>query len=98
MSKRERTTAEIRETVEAVTDRDGWACYVCGEKPGNQLAHRLPQDVLHLARFGAAVIHHPLNLRWVCSLACNAKVQVNARSRPVEAAELAEEIRNAENV
>lgn len=92
MSRRERVTEEIRSTYETVVARDGYACFVCGVERGTELAHVLPQDVLHKSRYGIKVIHHPLNLRWTCR-ACNAKVQINYRSRPREAEQHAASIR-----
>jgi hypothetical protein len=93
MSQSERKSDEIRETYERVTARDGHMCYVCGERPGNQLAHVLPQWAKRY--WSEQVIHHPLNLRWVCSLRCNKLVEISPKSRPVEAEAYAKQILDA---
>jgi hypothetical protein len=90
MSKSERKSEEIRETWERVTTRDGHVCYVCHAAPGNQLAHVLPQWAKRY--WGERVIHHPLNLRWVCSLRCNKLVEISPKSRPVAAEAYAKRI------
>ena len=92
MSRSERLTWTVRETKLAVRARDGGQCFVCEVKPGWQLSHILPQDDLHIGKYGAAVIHHPLNQRLTCGIKCNRKVQINCRSRPVLADEHAERI------
>lgn len=83
----------IRQSWEQVTERDGHVCFVCGEHVGNQLAHRIPQSKLAIKRYGQALIHHPLNMRWVCSLECNKRVEISIKARPREADALAREIR-----
>ena len=98
MSKTERRDTTIWETRMRVFERDGWRCIYVNErgarcqKRATQLAHVLPQDVVHLARYGPAVIHHYDNLRSTCP-AHNATVQINYRSRPTEADEHAARIR-----
>jgi hypothetical protein len=98
MSKRERQDTTIWETRMAVFAREGWqCCYVDknGErcpKQATQAAHILPQDVLHLARYGPVVIHSIHNLRGTCPKH-NATVQINYRSRPREADEHAANVR-----
>ena len=89
-----RRSSEIDATREKVFIRDHWRCQVCGGG-ATQCAHILPQDKLHLARFGVEVIHHPENMRAVCGLRCNARVQINYRSRPVEADAHAARVRKA---
>lgn len=108
MSKSERRSIKIGDTKEQVFAFCGWRCVFVDEdgnrcpKPATEVAHILPQDVVHLERYGAAVIHHTLNLRGTCPKH-NASVQINARSRPLEADRHAaaierkiEEDRNAE--
>ena len=65
-------------------------CEVCGVRPSEQLAHRIPQAKGNLKRFGQTIIHHPLNLVWVCGLRCNAAV--NIEHRPEEKRRLLAEI------
>jgi len=59
-------------------DRDG-KCEVCGKTiPFNeaQLAHRICKSKMNLAKYGRDIIHHPYNMALVCSLSCNAKVNI----------------------
>ena len=84
MSKAERRSAQIEETKRKVLGRYGGTCALC-DKPATQCAHILPQDKLHLARYGGEVIHHPHNMEPVCGLTHNAAVQINLRSRPLDA-------------
>ena len=93
MSKSERRSFEIEETRRAVRARDGKMCFVCDRRAGWQLAHRIPQSELCIAKYGEAVVHHPANMRLVCSLACNKKVEVSCKSRPRMTDEIAQEIR-----
>ena len=67
-----------------VLARYGGRCCLCNER-ATQCAHVLPQDKVHLARYGAAVIHHPANMEPVCGLRHNALVQINYRARPIDA-------------
>ena len=98
MSKAERKTDKITDAKMAVFERDGWQCvYVDSvgrrcEKQATQAAHVLPQDVLHLSRYGPAVIHHVENMRGTCPKH-NAAVQINYRSRPRDADEQARRVR-----
>ena len=46
-------------------------CQLCGLAPSIQLAHVIPQTRGNLRKYGKRIIHHPSNLRAVCSLACN---------------------------
>jgi hypothetical protein len=75
-------------------ERDDWTCCVCG-RPINlgtpQLAHRIGQRKQFIKLYGREVIHHPLNLASVCSLECNAVVDIS--NRPAEVARLVDEIR-----
>jgi 5-methylcytosine-specific restriction endonuclease McrA len=63
---------EIRREVH---ERDHWTCVVCG-KPSTQVAHRVPDGKLTTRLYGLRYIWHPVNLRAVCSLECNKRVQV----------------------
>lgn len=100
MSKAERRTDEIDETRMQVFEREGWRCFYVGgdgnrcPKRATQAAHILPQDVLHIARYGSTIIHHPLNMRGSCPTH-NAKAQINYRAEPVKADEHAAMIRAA---
>jgi hypothetical protein len=98
MSKSKLKSDEIMRTRMRVFARSGWRCVFVDEngeqctRQATQAAHVLPQDVLHLARYGPTVIHHIDNLRGTCPKH-NASVQINYRSRPVEADEHAAAIR-----
>jgi len=91
----------IRDTKIRVFNRDGWRC-TYRDKSGErcqctqplQLAHVLPQDFLHLARYGPSVIHHDDNFKTRCPRH-NADAQLSYRSRPLQANEHAERIREA---
>lgn len=67
-------------------------CAVCGKllTTEMQLAHKIPQRKWCLREWGAEVIHHPRNMALVCSLECNARVQMNPES--LGAAQLAASI------
>lgn len=65
-------------------------CEVCGLAPGGQMAHRIPQNKRNLKRYGPRVIHHPLNIKWVCSLRCNSAASIN--NRPLAIQQLIDEI------
>ena len=92
MSRSERRSWEIEETKRVVLMRYGGRCKLC-DRRATQCGHILPQDTLHVARYGADVIHHPENMEPVCGLKHNAAVQINYRSRPLEADRWAEHIR-----
>jgi hypothetical protein len=98
MSKSERLSDKIRETKLRVFERDGWRCVVTikGARcpaPARQAAHILPNDDVHLARYGDEIINHPANMRATCGLRHNAMVQINYRNRPADADEQAERVR-----
>lgn len=90
MSRKELLDQQIWETKMRVFERDGWQCVYRDEsgdrcpRQATELAHILPQDVLHLRRYGPSVIHHDDNLRGTCPKH-NASVQINYRARPQEA-------------
>jgi len=52
-------------------------CAVCGEAPSTQLAHRISKSKANIKRYGAQMIHHPLNLVPVCGLRCNSSVLID---------------------
>ena len=61
-------------------DRDG-RCEVCHKLikfNEAQLAHRIPKSKMNLAKYGVDIIHHPYNMALVCSLSCNAKVNIGS--------------------
>ena len=89
----ERQRFDALEAREAIFARDGWLCQNCGKpiRLGQpQLAHRIPQSKAMLAKYGAAVIHHPDNLASACGLDCNNALDI--RGDPRACATLAWEI------
>lgn len=93
MSRAERKTDAIYETKLAILERTAGYCENCGSNPGFQLAHVIPQTKANLAKYGAEVIHHHMNLRLVCSLECNAAVALG-KSQTIEMDRLAAAIRD----
>lgn len=53
-------------------------CEVCGKplRDSFELAHRIPQRKHWIEKYGAAIIHHPLNMRVTCPGACNDAVSL----------------------
>ncbi len=84
---------------EIVRAQQAGRCFIEGcKKPMTQLAHVLPQDMLHYRLYGKAVIDHYSNVRGVCgtgnSTPHNAAVQINHRSHPLAANQWAEVVRS----
>lgn len=72
----------------------GMHCEVCGEPVpynGFQLGHRIPQK--YLKALGKEIIHHKKNVKVVCGLACNKKVDIGCN--PAKMAEVLAEIEEA---
>ena len=93
MTNKEKREAEERKQEMYVKAKG--KCEVCGQAVPYgvcQLAHRIPKHQRNLKKYGKEIIHNPLNMAIVCSLACNAKV-MKGSGRPLEAEELAEKIR-----
>ena len=77
----------------SVFARAGGSCEVCGKGTtlhSGQLAHRIPQRKWCIHKWGAEVVHHPLNMAWVCGLACNNIVSIGGW--PVACEELVKQI------
>jgi 5-methylcytosine-specific restriction endonuclease McrA len=88
-----RDSLEVEEKREAIFARDGWCCQNCGRpiREGEpQLAHRIPQNVRNLRKYGPAILHHPDNLASACGLRCNSALDIGGH--PLEVAALALEI------
>ncbi len=76
MSRRQFNAEEQRKEI---FYRDRYTCICEDSIHANgtpQLAHRIPQKKENLRKYGADIIHHPLNMRAVCSLYCNGRVSV----------------------
>lgn len=73
----EREKFRIAEAKERIFHRDRYTCRICGGSimahGTPQLAHRVPQTVTNIKRYGKRIIHHDDNLWSVCSLACNSR-------------------------
>ena len=94
----DRQRIELTETKERLGEEQAWLCHVCGRPmtlDSSHFAHVLPQDRVHIRRYGEEVIHHRLNGRLTCGLRCNAKVQVTYSAHPLMADMLANRIREA---
>lgn len=94
---KERESIKIYEQKLSMLNSRGYQCQVCG-KPiclnECQLAHIIPATKNNLHEFGKAIIHHPLNLKLVCSLKCNSAVLKSPATHPMEARDLVELIRS----
>ena len=54
-----------------------YICEICGKLLINgQLAHRIKKSKYNLKKYGEEIIHHPVNLKVVCSLYCNSKADI----------------------
>lgn len=94
MSKAERRHWDIEETKRKCCAVYGSQCYIDGcTRQANQLGHVLPQDKVHLARYGEELIHHWSNQRPTCSTEHNRQVQINYRGHPIAAEAHAAEVR-----
>lgn len=65
----------------ALLKRSKGRCEVCGKPfylPESvfQLAHIVKQSKYNLKRYGKEIIHHPANMKAVCSLVCNSKADM----------------------
>jgi len=56
-----------------------------------QLAHRIPKHKKYLKKYGAVIIHHPLNMVITCDK-CNSKALLDPATNPIQATELVEEM------
>ena len=95
MSRSERLRLKIEETKLAVYERDNGKCQACGKQigPAGHCGHVIPQS--QVQRFGDEIIHHPLNMKWVCSLACNHAVEISYKGHPLAADAHAQIVRDA---
>ena len=84
----EQRSITIAETLERCRETWGDRCIAkLGERecggPANQGAHVLPQDTIHLRRYGPEIIHHELNIKPTCGLVHNHMVEINYKSWPL---------------
>jgi transposase-like protein len=62
-----------------LVEKSNYCCEICGKTVNEnnaQLAHRIPKTLYNIKKYGMKYIHHPLNLKVVCSLYCNSKVNI----------------------
>ena len=76
----EREQFEFDELKAKIYAERGLSCEICGlhvnfyARP--QLAHIVPQTERNMRLYSKKVIHHPLNLKSVCSNHCNKKAEL----------------------
>ena len=92
----EREAFEMREKIERKAEDQDWLCAECDRSlhaPGAvlQWAHGFPQTDGNIAKYGEAVVHHPLNGKVVCSLKCNQTA--SRRNEPLWEAQMVRIIR-----
>lgn len=80
---------DIKETRLKVFKKARFQCQVCGlpfysDKATPQLAHQIKQSKYNIKKYGKEVIHHPLNLKAVCSLSCNAKADLGVKEELIK--------------
>ena len=69
--------------------RDDYVCQICNSR-ATQIAHRIGQGKLNRKIYGDYIIDHVVNLKAVCSLSCNTKVDVT--NNPVKREEVLKEV------
>jgi hypothetical protein len=73
----ERQSFEINELKIKIMKSSEYTCQVCGKITSRgQLAHRIKKSKYNLKKYGKEIIHHYLNLVYVCDLYCNSKVDI----------------------
>jgi len=78
----EREKFRIKEIKGLVASRDHHTCQRCGG-PGYELAHLIAKTRANIKKYGADVIHHPLNIRLSCS-ACNSSFNIGNKTRQAD--------------
>lgn len=61
----ERQRFEFVEKKKRIMAARGYICELC-ERPGIELAHRIPKSKANLRKYGADVVNHDLNLALTC--------------------------------
>lgn len=75
----EKESSNIEVVRKYLLARNNYRCEVCNAPINElncQLAHRIISSKNNLKKYGKVIIHHYLNLATVCSLYCNAKVNI----------------------
>ena len=65
-----------KENYRKAYSRDNYQCTICGQR-ATQIAHRIGQTKLNKKLYGNYIIDHVCNIKAVCSLECNKKVDVS---------------------
>ena len=89
-----REQLKYEETRIQVYNRAQGLCQVCGEPISYldyQMAHMIPQNKMYLRKYGKEIIHHHLNFKATCGLACNSQASIS--NHPLAIQELVEQIR-----
>jgi hypothetical protein len=87
MSKRERVTDAIMELMVSKHREQGGICPACFLPVAlleSELAHFIPQRNWAIKRWGADVIHHPLNMALTHRGTCNSRMQLNPNGQVAE--------------
>ena len=94
VSRAERKHLEIEDTKRRCCAVYGSMCFIkeC-DLQATQLGHVLPQDTVHIQRYGEDLIHHWSNQRPTCGTEHNRQVQINYRGHPIAADEHAARVR-----
>ena len=50
----------------------------------SQLAHRIKKSKANIKKYGKEIIHHPLNMKAVCGLECNAVFDLGHNEYAIE--------------
>ena len=87
MSKRERLTVEISDMKISKHREQGGICPACflpvfAEQ--GELAHFIPQREWAVKRWGADVVHHPLNMALTHPGTCNSRMQLSPNGQIAE--------------
>jgi hypothetical protein len=96
-----RKSLDIAEMKMELWHDQGGACWTCREPIGvmdGELAHRIPQRKWCLKRYGAAVVHHKLNMRLTHSGRCNDAVSMAGRPMEMLAMEIEDAVRKGVRV
>ena len=91
----ERQRFDMQEQRQEIFAEYGYLCAVCIKAVRRygtaQIAHCIAQTKANIEKYGKEVIHHKLNLRPVCSLACNDYCNIGFSTKEADA--LAEKIK-----
>jgi 5-methylcytosine-specific restriction endonuclease McrA len=78
---------KIQEIRLKIFKRDKFICQYCGKPIAYgqpQVAHQIPQRKMYLKKYGKEIIHHPNNLKSVCSLKCNSHFDLGIKDELIK--------------